>query len=498
MSKKSKIMKGVYGKRSPVLVSSDDESDEEPVYKTTKKVVEKPRVVSSDDELSEEEDEDSCDSNRSKYKGNNPPLITKKAIKKPVVMSSDDESDCSIYSIHSKKAAAVSNKVPKIKYDSDEDSDCSIASKRSKKAARPRSPEPEFESDFDSEEEEVSPKQTKSKINSKNVIKDDEKKIKFVKESNILMDDHDKIMQPKMIKTQLMNHQRTMVKKMIDIERNGEILLTKEGLEVLNEYSTEKEQDRYYYRRKTDGFFGDIDDPDEIKIKTDFAIYGDMVGAGKTLDIVTLLTINDDIKENEYRASGNEHYTITTTKKKINTEIKELNVNLLIVPSKILFQWKKAFEDNSALKLYSVGTEKEINNLLIQKYDDIKTKIVENYEEIEYRTNNYNNKKRDYDKETKVFRYFDEYEGIISKGGKVTWNQIIRGRPTIHYHYGHNAPKTNALKYSKYDKVFKDVKFKDLRKDKDGNITNGAREIILDSKKLVDTKISSKKWFCYL
>mgnify|MGYP000176868149 CR=1 FL=1 len=462
---KKKVVVSESGSNSDTEYDSDD-------FKVRK---ESPHVSEEEDEdvseeededVSEEEDEDVSeeeDEEKSNYSiKSKSPLPSPKRVAKPKVIANDDEweSDFSSDSEHRKEKLAIKNiKVNKPKVVEEDD----------------------WDSEEDEEAEEI--KGSKNKIVKDSVTNKDDDKIKFSDNSNLLTDDNDKIMQPSSIKTQLMNHQRSIIKKMIDVERNGELILDKVGISNAEKMKKDSDNDRRRWWGRDQGFFSHVNNPDEIKIKTDFAILGDMVGAGKTLDIVTLLTINNKIKENEFRANGNEHYTVTVSKKK-GTENKKLNTNIIVVPSKILFQWKKAFEDNSKLKVYSIGTEKEIDNLLIKKYEDIELKIVEIYKEFDVGHNRYygyrNN--RNNQEEKKVYRYFDEYE---RKKGGTTWSKKVNGKPQIGYYGG--PTRTNVSNYTKYNKLLKAVKFKET------NDTDKSREIIVSSQKLIDTKLNVNK-----
>ena len=86
-----------------------------------------------------------------------------------------------------------------------------------------------------------------------------------------LNDDDNKITQPKSISVELMNHQKTMIHKMLEVEKSGIIQLKDFSIKKYNSYLTIKSNEGH--------------------ITTNFAILGDKVGSGKTLIIITLLTV---------------------------------------------------------------------------------------------------------------------------------------------------------------------------------------------------------------
>lgn len=166
----------------------------------------------------------------------------------------------------------------------------------------------------------------------------------------ILTDNDKKITQPNSIKIDLMNHQKTMIYKMLEIESTGSI-------KVPN-YTMKK----YSNMINITG--------NQAEIKTNVAILGDKVGSGKTLIIVSLLTIKKVIDERTIEMGGSQFYSV-----KIKPSSPIIRTNLIIVPHKILSQWKEAFEKYSPnLKVYSIYCNKEINEIV-----KIKEKIVKNF-----------------------------------------------------------------------------------------------------------------------
>jgi hypothetical protein len=106
----------------------------------------------------------------------------------------------------------------------------------------------------------------------------------------ILTDNDKKITQPNSIKIDLMNHQKTMVYKMLEIETTGSI--------KINDYSMKK----YSNMINITGI--------EAEIKTNVAILGDKVGSGKTLMIITLLTVKKIINPRQIEMGGAQFYSV--------------------------------------------------------------------------------------------------------------------------------------------------------------------------------------------
>lgn len=174
--------------------------------------------------------------------------------------------------------------------------------------------------------------------------------------SYIILNDNDKkITQPESIKIELMNHQKTMVQKMMEIEKTGIIQVKDYLMKQFNNMITVKGT--------------------EAEISTNIAILGDKVGAGKTLMIITLLTINKNIKERDIELGGSQYYSV-----KLKPSCKLVKTNLIIVPHKLLPQWKESFQKYSpSLKVMTIGLNKEID--AIRK---VKKEIKKNWKNEEY------------------------------------------------------------------------------------------------------------------
>lgn len=170
--------------------------------------------------------------------------------------------------------------------------------------------------------------------------------------SYIILNDNDKkITQPASIKIELMNHQKTMVQKMMEIEKTGII--------KVKDYSMKE----YTHMISINGT--------EAEINTNIAILGDKVGAGKTLMVITLLTIQKNIIERPIELGGSQFYSV-----KLKPSSPSVKSNLIIVPHKLLPQWKDAIQKYSpTLKVLTLSLNKEID--LIRKVKKVMKKMLE-------------------------------------------------------------------------------------------------------------------------
>ena len=194
---------------------------------------------------------------------------------------------------------------------------------------------------------------------------------------NLLNDSDKKISQPSTIKIDLMNHQKTMVYKMLEIESTGII-----------------EIENYQMREYTNMM--------KIKskkgiINTNIGILGDKVGSGKTLMIITLISIKKKINERLIEMGGNLFYSL-----KLEPSSLTINTNLIIVPQKLLPQWRDAFNKYSTnLKINTISSNKDINKFVIKK---------------EIKKNNINDKKKkcylyeDSDNESVYYGSYDDLD----------------------------------------------------------------------------------------
>ena len=161
----------------------------------------------------------------------------------------------------------------------------------------------------------------------------------------ILTDSDKKITQPKSIKIDLMNHQKTMVYKMMEIESSGSI--------GVSEYSMKK----YSGMINVTGT--------RAEINTNIGILGDKVGSGKTLMIITLLTIKKNINERLIEMGGSQFYSV-----KIKPSSPLIKTNLIIVPHKLIPQWNDAFVKYSPnLHVCSIVWNKDIDKIIKTRQD---------------------------------------------------------------------------------------------------------------------------------
>lgn len=163
----------------------------------------------------------------------------------------------------------------------------------------------------------------------------------------ILTDNDKKISQPKQINIKLMNHQKTMIYRMMELEETGIINITT-NINTLISY------------------INPVINTNNIEITTNMAILGDKVGSGKTLMIITLLTLRKTAINRPLQLGGSQYCTLKT----ITTDI-VINTNILILPHKLIPQWKKAFDDYSPeLNVYVISTNKHIDTLYEKTTND--------------------------------------------------------------------------------------------------------------------------------
>jgi hypothetical protein len=153
----------------------------------------------------------------------------------------------------------------------------------------------------------------------------------------LLNENNDQINQPSTLNIKLMSHQKTIVKRMLEVEKDGFIKIDKLTL------NNEKIND--------------------IKINTNIAILGDKVGAGKTLDIITLLNERPILDLKPYNLGGNKFVSITG-----QFSYEKCDTNLVLVPHKLIPQWKSHFEKALNLNVLTITTNKQIDNIVIE-YD---------------------------------------------------------------------------------------------------------------------------------
>lgn len=177
--------------------------------------------------------------------------------------------------------------------------------------------------------------------------------------SYIILNDNDKkITQPKSIQIELMNHQKTMVQKMMEIENTGII--------KVKDYSMQNYGNMINVKGS------------EAEISTNVGILGDKVGSGKTLMIITLLTINKNMHSRLIELGGTQFYSV-----KLKPSSQLIKSNLIIVPHKLLPQWNDAIKKYSpTLKVITISLNSHIDSLRKIK-KNIKKNFMNNEIEIE-------------------------------------------------------------------------------------------------------------------
>lgn len=160
---------------------------------------------------------------------------------------------------------------------------------------------------------------------------------------NNLDDDSSQISQPKDLKISLMEHQKTAIYAMRKLEETGKLTAKN-----ITQYS----------------------DPMNFDINTIVGILADKVGSGKSLMIISLILSFKIAPERNYFWGGTKYISIDAIKN--NNLMKESNVNLIIIPHKLLIQWKKFFEYAPTLRIDTYSEIKDDSRFI--NYDSIKDK----------------------------------------------------------------------------------------------------------------------------
>ena len=161
----------------------------------------------------------------------------------------------------------------------------------------------------------------------------------------LLTEDDEQINQPPYINIKLMNHQKTIIKRMLELETDRSIIIPE--LEIGTYYRSKKMKDAI--------------------IKTNIAILGDKVGAGKTLDIVSLISMKPVIEFRETPFITGKYISLSGDREQI-----KINTNLVIVPHKLIPQWKSNFEKALNLKVLTITMNKQVDELLLKKIIKVK------------------------------------------------------------------------------------------------------------------------------
>ena len=153
------------------------------------------------------------------------------------------------------------------------------------------------------------------------------------------------VQQPKDCSITLMEHQKSAIYAMRKLEETGKI----------------------YAKNITQ--YGD---PMNFNIETIVGILADKVGSGKSLMIISLILLHNTAPERDYFWGGTKYISIEATQN--DNLMKESNINLLIIPHKLLNQWIKFFDFAKTLKIDIYSEIKD--NERITDYDSIKDKHV--------------------------------------------------------------------------------------------------------------------------
>lgn len=142
-----------------------------------------------------------------------------------------------------------------------------------------------------------------------------------------------KILQPENISIDLMEHQKTTVHAMLQLEKDGYI---------------DADQLLFYFNT-----------PKDFRIKTTMGILGDIVGAGKSLMIISLISISQTPINRD---------VVVDSSPNIFVELLDVydkpKTNLLIVPDNLLIQWNDFFK-LSNLNLITYNSTTTLDEILL-------------------------------------------------------------------------------------------------------------------------------------
>jgi len=149
-----------------------------------------------------------------------------------------------------------------------------------------------------------------------------------------LNEDSPKIQQPGDLTIELMEHQKAVVHSMIELENNRFV-----DINNVTCY----------------GFLNSKN----IRINTSLGILGDVVGSGKSYEIISLILMNNAPKESVIPLEGFPFVSVSEIIK--NTII---NTNLLIVPPQIIDQWIDFFKFAPSIKLFVCNNTNDISKII--------------------------------------------------------------------------------------------------------------------------------------
>lgn len=217
-----------------------------------------------------------------------------------------------------------------------------------------------------------------------------------IRDLNTLNENDKRIIQPNALNIELMSHQKTLIHRMLEIEASGKVTIPN-------------------FEFTHDIIQGQVEKT--AIINTNYAIIGDKVGAGKTLTTIGLIVLKKQIDDRNIEMGGGKFYSL-----KVNIEQNyRLRTNLIIVPHKILPQWKSAFEMYSpSLNVYTIALNKDIDNKI----------------KIESTTKkNWNNKDVLFETEEIIYNDVNQYDVVLVSetmykrfyraSNKYKWNRMI-------------------------------------------------------------------------
>lgn len=156
------------------------------------------------------------------------------------------------------------------------------------------------------------------------------------------LDENDvKIPQPKNVSIDLMEHQKTAVYAMLQFEKNRKIVQKNVTIPYLNCKD------------------------DTVMYHSNFGILADRVGAGKTLMALALINKTTKTKSNDFTLYGSRYFICNKINK---SEI--LKTNLVIVPQKLIGQWRDSLKYFTEMSSQVISSKKEIDK--IKNFEDIK------------------------------------------------------------------------------------------------------------------------------
>lgn len=151
--------------------------------------------------------------------------------------------------------------------------------------------------------------------------------------------DNKYIDQPSSIKLALYDHQKTILAKMLDIETSNKIDI------IDNNNKTGK-----------------------ISIDTNLCILGDITGSGKTVDIISLISMKNDIlSDNTTTLFKNKFIEYKLT---ILNDI-QIKTNLIITKNSTFKLFENIIQNNTKLSVKSIETEKDLIKILYSPYKNI-------------------------------------------------------------------------------------------------------------------------------